>query len=223
MTLNTLHDHLSRHNLALENVGSISEQSIAGIVATASHGSGVTFGSMSCQVVSLTLLFPDGSRVLCSRQQEQSLFLATLCGLGSTGFITTVQIACQPAFRLKEVATNVPFNEYVSHLHDIATSAEHVRCWWFAQRGLVRVSRCNRTFDVRLSVFMTHIFLISVPVRGPLVPSCRSVVVPWSVSGIPLSAANAFHWTLLAYSQCLDRVLCQLDHERKGGWSWGEL
>ncbi|KAF8531209.1 D-arabinono-1,4-lactone oxidase-domain-containing protein [Gautieria morchelliformis] len=147
MTLNTLHKHLSRHNLALENVGSISEQSIAGVVATATHGSGVTFGSMSTQVVSLTLLLSDGSQVRCSRQQDVSLFLATLCGLGTTGFITTVQIACQPAFHLREVATNVPFNEFVSHLHEIATSAEHVRCWWFSQRGLVRVSRCDRTSD----------------------------------------------------------------------------
>jgi len=146
--LSSLHEQLHFHNLALSNVGSISDQSMAGIVATSTHGSGFAFPSnMSCQVISLVLLLSDGSRVQCSRSPDEDpdLFLATLCGLGSTGFIMEVTIQCERAFKLKEIALNMPIDDFIENFPNIALSAEHVRCWWFGQRGVVRVSRCNRT------------------------------------------------------------------------------
>lgn len=150
--LSRLHEQLHIHGLALSNVGSISDQSVAGIVATSTHGSGFAFPSnMSCQVVSLVLLLSDGSRVRCSRSpnEDPDLFLATLCGLGSTGFIMEVTIQCERAFKLKEMALNMPIDDFIENFPNIALSAEHVRCWWFGQRGVVRVSRCNRTKEVR--------------------------------------------------------------------------
>ena len=62
-------------------IGSISDQTLAGVVTTASHGSGLHFGVMSTQVMALTLLRADGSRIACSRNDHPDLFLATLCGL----------------------------------------------------------------------------------------------------------------------------------------------
>lgn len=50
MRLKELNQHLDRHNLALSNLGSISEQSVGGAVATAIHGTGLTFGSFSSMV-----------------------------------------------------------------------------------------------------------------------------------------------------------------------------
>jgi len=149
MVLHELHVHLAEHNLGLTSVGSISGQSIAGIVTTASHGSGLTYPSMSCLVYSLTLLLSDGSVVRTSRDPagDPDLFLATLCGLGSTGFIMTVTLQCEKRFRLREEAENVGFHDFVERFAEIVASAEHVRCWWFGQRGVVRVSRCNRTTE----------------------------------------------------------------------------
>jgi L-gulonolactone oxidase len=45
-----LNEILWEKGLALSNLGSISEQSIAGAVSTATHGSGVNFGNISSQV-----------------------------------------------------------------------------------------------------------------------------------------------------------------------------
>jgi L-gulonolactone oxidase len=127
------------------NVGSISDQTLAGIVTTATHGSGITYGVMSTHVLSLTLLLADGSKVSCSRQQRSDLFIATICGLGSTGLILTIQLEVEPAFRLKEVQETVDFDYGMKNLDDIVSSAEHVRLWWFPTAGTIRVSCADRT------------------------------------------------------------------------------
>ena len=161
MTLNELHAHLTAHNLALPSVGSISDQSVGGVVVTSTHGSGLhptAQSNMSLSVESLVLIITSGAKIKCSRKpnEDPELFIATLCGLGMTGFITQVTLKCEKSFRLKEVAFNMTFENFVDDLENIATSAEHVRCWYFAQRGVVRVSQCNRTPEVRNSLSARH-------------------------------------------------------------------
>lgn len=147
ITLQALHAELQAHNLAMINVGSISDQTLAGMITTATHGSGITFQVLSTHVMSLVLLLADGSRVQCSRQESPDLFFASLCGLGSTGLILQAKLEVEPAFRLKEVQETLPFDEVVRDLDSIVHAAEHVRLWWFPQAGDVRVSSANRTFE----------------------------------------------------------------------------
>lgn len=50
MTLHELHRVLAENGLALSNLGSISDQTIAGVMATATHGTGASFKSLSAMV-----------------------------------------------------------------------------------------------------------------------------------------------------------------------------
>ncbi len=66
----------------MSNVGSISDQTLGGIVTTASHGSGWGFGVMSTMVQEMDILqVVDGqvTIVTCSRTERTDLFLASLC------------------------------------------------------------------------------------------------------------------------------------------------
>lgn len=148
ITLNALHAALAEHNLAMINVGSISDQTLAGVVTTATHGTGMDFKVISTHVLSLTLLLADGSKVRCSRQDRPDLFTASLCSLGSTGLILQIQLEVGPAFRLKETQESLPFDHVVQNLHSIAHASEHVRLWWFPQADTVRVSSADRANDV---------------------------------------------------------------------------
>lgn len=148
ITLHDLHAQLAEHGLAMINVGSISDQTLAGIVTTATHGSGMNYGVMSTQVMALTLLLADGSRVTCSRNEREDLFMASICGLGSTGLILSIQLEVEPAFRLQEVQETLEFDDVVAHLDEVAHAAEHVRIWWFPSAGTMRVSSSDRTQEV---------------------------------------------------------------------------
>lgn len=149
ITLHALHAALAAAGLAMSNLGSISDQTLAGMVTTATHGSGLAFRVLSTHVRALTLLLADGARVRCSRAERPDLFLASLCGLGATGLILDVTLDVEPAFRLKDVQHSVPFDAAVRDLDALARSAEHVRLWWFPQAGTVRVSAASRTYEVR--------------------------------------------------------------------------
>ncbi|TFK69771.1 gulonolactone oxidase Lgo1 [Pluteus cervinus] len=149
VTLQDLHAELAKYNLAMINVGSISEQSLAGVVTTATHGSGIEYGVMSTHVLALTLLLADGSRVTCSRNERSDLFIASICGLGCTGLIMNIQLAVEPAFLLKEVQDSLPFEEVMQRLDEFVYSSEHVRFWWFPTADSVRMSFCDRSQEPR--------------------------------------------------------------------------
>lgn len=52
MSLHKLHQVLRENGLALSNLGSISDQTIAGVMATATHGTGAEYGCLSTMVCS---------------------------------------------------------------------------------------------------------------------------------------------------------------------------
>ncbi|KAG0700501.1 L-gulonolactone D-arabinono-1,4-lactone oxidase [Suillus ampliporus] len=147
ITLDALHAELANHGLAMINVGSISDQTLGGIVTTATHGTGINYGVISTHVMGLSLLLADGSRVFCSRQERPDLFIASICGLGSTGLILTVTLEVEPVFRLKEVQQTIQFHECVRTLDSLVNASEHVRFWWFPAADTMRVSSADRTLE----------------------------------------------------------------------------
>ncbi|ORX92044.1 L-gulonolactone/D-arabinono-1,4-lactone oxidase [Basidiobolus meristosporus CBS 931.73] len=133
-----LHEELDKVGLAMSNLGSISDQSIAGVISTATHGTGVEYGCISTQVTELTLLTADCRRIQCSESHNVDLFHAALCSLGCLGIILELTIQCEPAFTLHSQQED--FNELIR-------TAEHVRFWWIPHTEDVVVWKANRTED----------------------------------------------------------------------------
>lgn len=102
--------------LAMKSVGSISEQTIAGLVSTATHGTGIHHPVISACVLSMRIVcaLPDdkgGTQVVsCSRAENAELFNASLCGLGTTGLIVEVTLAVDHWFKLKQIAEECTFD-----------------------------------------------------------------------------------------------------------------
>jgi L-gulonolactone oxidase len=69
ITIAQLNAHLAEHGLALENLGDIDVQSIAGAISTATHGTGARLRNIPSQVVELTLVLADGSTLACSPER----------------------------------------------------------------------------------------------------------------------------------------------------------
>ncbi len=139
--------------LALPNIGSISDQTIGGLISTASHGSGVRFPVLSEHVRSLTLILPlPGAPIVrASPTEDVELFKASLCGLGATGLMLEIEVEVEDAFRLRETKESKGVDEVLDNLDEIKTSAEHVRVWWYPDgKGMV-IGRANRTYEVSLS------------------------------------------------------------------------
>jgi len=148
VTLRNLHAVLETNGLAMINLGSISEQTLAGMMTTATHGTGIHHQVLSAHVQAVRLLQADGTKVTCSRDHQSDLFYATLCGLGSTGIILDIRMEVRPAFRLREEQETCKFNDVIDKFDQVAVSAEFVRLWWWPQADDIRVSRMNETYEV---------------------------------------------------------------------------
>jgi L-gulonolactone oxidase len=134
----------------MSNLGSISEQTLGGVITTATHGTGITFPVICKSVLALKVLLADGTIATCSPSEDSDLFNATLSGIGSTGIILTIKMKVEPAFRLKEYQESIPFDDFIRDMGRLLGSAEHVRFWWFPASGTVRCVYANRTTEVCL-------------------------------------------------------------------------
>jgi FAD/FMN-containing dehydrogenase len=155
MTLEALHPQLAAHGLAMSIVGSISDSTIAGVISTGTHGSGLHHGCIATYVLSLDILLANGSRIQCSKSDNPELFIASLCGLGTTGLILRVTLQVEKAFRLKEVRSSGHIDDVIEDIDRIAASGEFVRLWWSPQTSRVSVMQANRTLEVSFSILST--------------------------------------------------------------------
>jgi len=145
--LQDLCDELDQRGLALENMGDIAYQSIAGATATATHGTGVRFGNLSTQIVGFRLVSGDGSVIECDRERHPEIFDVGRVGLGALGIVSTITLQCVPAFRLHAVEDLVPVDEVLVDFDSFMRSADHVEFYWVPRTRWALTKRNTRTQD----------------------------------------------------------------------------
>ncbi|KAK9468854.1 D-arabinono-1,4-lactone oxidase-domain-containing protein [Lipomyces arxii] len=126
-----LNQVLASRGLALQNLGSISEQSVAGVISTGTHGSSAYHGLISQQIVNITLLLASGELVTVSPTVRPDLFRAAMLSLGKLGVITHITFRTIPAFTIHSSQEIIDFDTLLSDWSKIWTSREYVRVWWF--------------------------------------------------------------------------------------------
>ena len=145
--LKELNQVLPKHNLGMKNLGSIGEQSIAGAISTATHGTGLRLGGLHTQIVGMNLVAGNGQLLGISEDGDRELTAAARVGLGALGIITQVTIQCVPYYNLERKAQPLPFDEALNRLGDLVNDNERVRLYWFPYTDVIQVATMNRTED----------------------------------------------------------------------------
>jgi L-gulono-1,4-lactone dehydrogenase len=140
-----LNARLAEHGLALENLGDIDVQSIAGAISTATHGTGARLRNIPSQVVELTLMLADGSTLVCSQERDPELFRAARVGLGVLGVVVEVTLRCVPAFTLLGVDAPAPLGQTLDRFEEIALANEHFELFVFPHCDIALTRTNNRT------------------------------------------------------------------------------
>ncbi|KAL8693427.1 MAG: hypothetical protein Q9218_001737 [Villophora microphyllina] len=132
--------------LAMPNLGSIDNQSIAGAFATATHGSSTRHGLLSQSVLALRIMLADGSEVVCSGDENTDLFRAALVSLGVIGIITEVTFQAVHGFRLQWSQSLHPLEEILADWEkDLWNQTEFTRMWWLPYKEKVIKWRADKT------------------------------------------------------------------------------
>ncbi|MFE2824656.1 FAD-binding protein [Streptomyces sp. NPDC059271] len=92
---------------ALHNMASLPHISVAGSVATGTHGSGVANGSLASAVREIELVTADGSAVSLGRGDDR--FDGAVTALGALGVVTALTLDVEPDFGVSQhVFTELP-------------------------------------------------------------------------------------------------------------------
>jgi FAD-linked oxidoreductase len=116
---------------SLLNQGDINPQSLAGAMATGTHGTGVDLGSLSTFARAFRLMLADGSVVECSKEQRPELFEAQRLSLGLLGIATRIRVSIMPAYHLEERIERVPFAAAIEHFAEVAQTHRHAEFFVF--------------------------------------------------------------------------------------------
>jgi xylitol oxidase len=97
----TLAPVIDAKGYAVHNLASLPHITVAGAIATATHGSGVHNGNLSTAVRGLEIVTVDGEIKHLTPADPD--FAGTVVGLGSLGIVTKVTLAVQPRFDMTQV------------------------------------------------------------------------------------------------------------------------
>jgi alditol oxidase len=116
----TLVKTLNDEGVALHTLASLPHISVAGAVATATHGSGVTCGNLATAVAGLEIVTSSGEILKASRGDPD--FDGLVVGLGALGAVTRITLDVQPAYEVKQrVFEGLSWKALYDHFDEITS------------------------------------------------------------------------------------------------------
>jgi FAD-linked oxidoreductase len=184
--------------LALANQGDVNPQSLAGAMATGTHGTGRELGSLATFARGYRLIGADGTSRWCDAATEPDLFEAQRLSLGLFGIATEIDCDVVPAFHLAERIEKRPWGEVRERFFDLAGELRHVEFWLFPHADSVilkTLEPCDpcdpppSTTDMEETAFRR---LLNVgALIPPLVPTLQRVMMRTNMNGHRRGPAHA--------------------------------
>ncbi len=127
VTYSELAPYLDSHGYALHNLASLPQISIAGAMATATHGSGNYNGNLATEVCAIQIVTATGEVLVFSPDHEEEQFQGAMVHLGGLGVITELTLNVQLTFQVNQVIyEDLPIDPLEQHLDEIFSSGYSV-------------------------------------------------------------------------------------------------
>ncbi|MEM9821415.1 MAG: D-arabinono-1,4-lactone oxidase, partial [Bacteroidota bacterium] len=145
--LNELSSLLDEHGLALENLGDIDVQSIAGAISTGTHGTGRDFGNLCTQIQKVKWINGLGEIQTCGRHQNPDLFAAVVLSLGALGILIEITIQCVPRYNLQLKVEKVAVDQLLADIDQYNAAHRHFEFYWFPNTPYAMTKAVNPSTD----------------------------------------------------------------------------
>ena len=140
-----LGDELRARGMALANQGDVDVQALAGALATGTHGTGVTLGSISAQISGLRLVTGAGETLVCDAADDPDLLEAARVSLGALGVMSAVRLQLVPAYRLHERVWKVGIAECLAGLDAHVRGHRHFEFFWYPHKDYAEMKALDPT------------------------------------------------------------------------------
>lgn len=127
---------LAERGMAMINMPDIDEQSLAGALGTATHGTGAELGCLSSFVKEIELVTATGDIQRCSADHNPDLFSAARVNLGAVGIITEITLENQAEYRLKRETNWLPIEDILSQVDQLADNNRNFEFYYIPFSGM---------------------------------------------------------------------------------------
>jgi L-gulono-1,4-lactone dehydrogenase len=125
--LHELGIELARRGLAMENLGDVDAQTIAGALATGTHGTGLGLRNLSSRGEGITRVTADGPVEVTGGDELR----AARVSLGALGVASEITLRCKPLYTLRRVDERKPLDETLARMDELAAERERFEFFVF--------------------------------------------------------------------------------------------
>ena len=170
ITIDEVCTYLDERGYALRYCGNHGQQTLAGALATGTHGYGRDGGLMSELVTAMTVLGPDGRLHHVSAEHD---LRALRLGLGTLGVVVEVSLAVKRSSPCLYHVASMPRDEFIARLDELARSHEYLR---YMPHPFAEAAMLYLTIDATAEEYRG-----TEPVRytGPPAGGAAWLAVPW--------------------------------------------
>ncbi|MBJ7438130.1 MAG: FAD-binding protein [Sphingopyxis sp.] len=189
---------LADDGLALANQGDVNPQSLAGAMATATHGTGRELGNLATFARGFRLIGADGEAKWCDAETDADLFEAQRLSLGLFGIATEIMCDVVPAYYLAERIEKMRWEEARERFDELTATHRHAEFWFFPHandvifKTLSLIDPCEappRTSDIDETPFRR---VLSIGAKLPfLIPPLQRAMMKTGFDGRRRGPAHA--------------------------------
>ncbi|GAA4116542.1 D-arabinono-1,4-lactone oxidase [Enteractinococcus coprophilus] len=129
---------------AMQNLGDINQQSIAGAISTGTHGTGAAYGGLASQVVGLEVITGTGHSLSVSQEHEPELLDALRVSMGALGILTSVTLQLVPEYDLRTVEAPTSLEGVLTNWEALNDQHDHFEFFWFGHDHNVQTKSSRR-------------------------------------------------------------------------------
>jgi FAD-linked oxidoreductase len=133
--------------VALINQGDIDRQSIGGAIATGTHGTGPTLGSLSAELQAFRLVTAEGQVLDCSRASDPDVWAAGCVSFGSLGVMSELTLNVRRAYKLRERQWLMPLDQCWRELAQHRDTTRHFELFCFPHADMVLAKSLTETAE----------------------------------------------------------------------------
>ncbi len=131
----------------MPNLPDINKQSLAGALATATHGTGRAFKALHGSVVAFRIATPGAGVLSCDAQHNSALFHAARVGLGAFGVLTQVTLQNAKLARVKKRVEARPLDEVLEAWPDLVAAHRNVEFFALPFTGMAATVTVDETSE----------------------------------------------------------------------------
>lgn len=156
---------LHAHGVAMENLGDITDQSIAGAFLTGTHGTGVNYGILATQLIGVTLVTAFGEVLEWNEDDHPEMMNAVRVSFGALGIVAKMTLRVQPDYKLHEKQYRYPLADVLANVEQFKEENRHFEFFWFPHADSVVIKQLNptegeiaqgSTFDAWLEAYVVN-------------------------------------------------------------------